>query len=95
MVLQPVAGEEQLEDREDEERPERDARPRRGPFVLVLFLALALVPVCASRRAVGRRAMSTDVMLDTAERIARQRASGEGKEGVGAFLEKREPAWRS
>ena len=46
-------------------------------------------------RAVARRPMSTDVMLDTAERIARQRASGEGKEGVGAFLEKREPAWRS
>ena len=46
-------------------------------------------------RAVARRPMSTDVMLDTAERIARQRASGEGREGVGAFLEKREPAWRS
>ena len=46
-------------------------------------------------RAVARRPMSPDVMLDTAERIARQRASGEGKEGVGAFLEKREPAWRS
>ncbi|WP_448208252.1 enoyl-CoA hydratase/isomerase family protein [Azospirillum sp. sgz302134] len=46
-------------------------------------------------RAVARRPMSTEVMLDTAQRIARQRASAEGKEGVGAFLEKRDPKWRS
>lgn len=46
-------------------------------------------------RAVARRPMNTDVMLDTAQRIARQRASDEGREGVGAFLDKREPAWRS
>ncbi len=31
----------------------------------------------------------------TAQRIARRRASAEGKEGVGAFLEKRKPAWRA
>lgn len=46
-------------------------------------------------RAVARRPMSTDVMLDTAQRIARQRASAEGREGVGAFLDKRNPSWRS
>jgi methylglutaconyl-CoA hydratase len=31
---------------------------------------------------------------DTARRIADIRASDEGKEGVSAFLQKREPAWR-
>lgn len=35
-----------------------------------------------------------DAMVDdTARRIARLRASPEGKEGVAAFLEKRKPAW--
>lgn len=45
-------------------------------------------------RAVARRPLSHEVMLDTAHRIARQRASSEGREGVTAFLEKRDPAWR-
>jgi methylglutaconyl-CoA hydratase len=31
---------------------------------------------------------------DTATRIARIRASAEGREGVASFLEKRSPAWR-
>jgi methylglutaconyl-CoA hydratase len=30
----------------------------------------------------------------TARRIATQRTSGEGQEGLRAFLEKRRPAWR-
>lgn len=35
-----------------------------------------------------------DAMLaDTAERIAAIRASGEGREGVASFLEKRKPSW--
>ncbi len=35
-----------------------------------------------------------DAMVrDTAQRIARIRVSGEGKEGIAAFLEKRKPAW--
>ncbi|UKJ76950.1 enoyl-CoA hydratase/isomerase family protein [Azospirillum brasilense] len=46
-------------------------------------------------RAVARRPLDDTLVHDTAERIARQRASDEGREGVGAFLEKREPAWRS
>lgn len=41
------------------------------------------------------RPLTEDVIEDTAERIARVRASDEGKEGVGAFLEKRKPAWLS
>ncbi len=46
-------------------------------------------------RAVARRPLTDAVVRDTAERIARQRASAEGKEGVGAFLDKRNPSWRS
>ncbi|HWA48568.1 MAG TPA: enoyl-CoA hydratase/isomerase family protein [Dongiaceae bacterium] len=34
------------------------------------------------------------LMRDTARRIADQRASDEGKEGVSAFLEKRKPNWQ-
>jgi len=37
-----------------------------------------------------------DVLLaDTAGRIAAIRASGEGREGVASFLEKRKPSWLS
>jgi methylglutaconyl-CoA hydratase len=39
--------------------------------------------------------LSEDVIDETARRIARLRASPEGREGVTAFLEKRPPAWRS
>ncbi len=43
--------------------------------------------------AVYNRPVDEDVIKDTAERIAKQRASDEGKEGLSAFLEKRKPAW--
>jgi len=39
--------------------------------------------------------LSEAVIDETAVRIARQRASAEGREGVSAFLEKRLPSWRS
>ena len=35
------------------------------------------------------------MIADTAQHIARVRASAEGKEGVRAFLEKRPPAWQN
>jgi methylglutaconyl-CoA hydratase len=44
-------------------------------------------------RAVAGKPVTSEVIQDTAERIARVRASPEGREGVGAFLEKRKPAW--
>jgi methylglutaconyl-CoA hydratase len=44
-------------------------------------------------RAVARRPMDGALLRDTAERIAHQRASTEGREGLGAFLAKRKPAW--
>jgi len=42
---------------------------------------------------IGRRG-APDVAMLCAEAIASRRASAEGREGVKAFLEKREPAWR-
>lgn len=45
-------------------------------------------------RAVSRGGPISDSLIaDTAERIAQIRVSPEGREGIAAFLEKREPAW--
>ncbi len=44
-------------------------------------------------RAIAHRPIDDEVVADTASRIARIRASAEGKEGVAAFLAKRKPAW--
>jgi len=43
--------------------------------------------------AVAQRPIDDAVTEDTANRIARQRVSHEGREGVAAFLEKRNPHW--
>jgi len=40
------------------------------------------------------RPLTDEVMSETGRRIALRRASEEGREGIGAFLAKREPAWR-
>ncbi|HEY0834141.1 MAG TPA: enoyl-CoA hydratase/isomerase family protein [Azospirillum sp.] len=45
--------------------------------------------------AVARKPTDAAVIRDTAERIATIRASDEGREGLGAFLEKRKPRWLS
>jgi methylglutaconyl-CoA hydratase len=44
-------------------------------------------------RAVADRPVTSELIQDTAERIARVRSSPEGREGVAAFLEKRKPSW--
>ncbi len=44
-------------------------------------------------RAVTNRSIDGDLLADVAGRIADQRASPEGREGIAAFLEKREPEW--
>jgi methylglutaconyl-CoA hydratase len=43
---------------------------------------------------VADRPIDGALRSETVRRIARQRASAEGKEGIAAFLEKRLPAWR-
>ena len=43
---------------------------------------------------VADRAIDDALRADTARRIADIRASAEGKEGVQAFLNKRDPSWR-
>jgi methylglutaconyl-CoA hydratase len=44
-------------------------------------------------RAVANRPMHSEILQDTADRIARIRVSPEGREGVSAFLEKRKASW--
>jgi len=44
-------------------------------------------------RAVAGRPVTSELIQDTAERIARLRSSPEGREGVTAFLEKRKASW--
>lgn len=69
-----------------------------GKIAAILEALLASGP-CAQReakeliRAVAHRPVMSDVIQDTAERIARLRASPEGREGVAAFLEKRKASW--
>lgn len=43
--------------------------------------------------AVNGRPIDEVVIEETAQRIARQRATDEAKDGIGAFLDKRPPAW--
>jgi methylglutaconyl-CoA hydratase len=54
---------------------------------------LAMREVKALVARVGRTEVDDDLMRDTADRIARLRASDEGREGIAAFLERRRPAW--
>jgi methylglutaconyl-CoA hydratase len=44
-------------------------------------------------RAVAGRPVTSELIQDTAERIAKLRSSPEGREGISAFLEKRRPSW--
>lgn len=50
--------------------------------------AKALVFLCESR------ALDAELSRTTSRRIAQRRTSPEGREGLGAFLEKRAPVWR-
>ena len=43
---------------------------------------------------VSTRPIDAETVEGTVERIARQRAGAEGRDGVAAFLEKRLPRWR-
>ena len=60
---------------------------------LLLCSPAAQMEAKALIRAVAGRPVTSELIQDTAERIAKMRASPEGREGVSAFLEKRRAAW--
>lgn len=65
--------------------------------IVALLVANGPVAVKACKRLVqdfAGREITSDLRAETARRIADIRASDEGREGVQAFLNKREPAWR-
>jgi methylglutaconyl-CoA hydratase len=70
-----------------------DARINELLGVLLLAGPGAQAAAKALVRAVAHQPIDARITADTAERIAAARASAEGKEGVGAFLDKRAPAW--
>jgi methylglutaconyl-CoA hydratase len=72
---------------------EIDARINEILGFLVSASPRAQVEAKALVRAVAHRPIDAGVIADTARRIARVRASPEGREGVAAFLGKRRPAW--
>ena len=61
----------------------------------LLLAAPTALAEAKSLLAVVDQPLSAAVIDETAARIARQRASVEGREGVTSFLEKRTPNWRS
>ncbi|HFB66867.1 MAG TPA: hypothetical protein ENJ60_15150, partial [Aeromonadales bacterium] len=54
---------------------------------------LAIIEVKKLIKRVEVLPINEEMIRDTAQKIADRRASPEGKEGVSAFLEKREPQW--
>ena len=74
---------------------DEEALEVRGREIAETILAAGPNAVAESKDLVFAvdRPWSWDVHKETARRIARVRASDEGRDGVGAFLEKRKPAW--
>jgi len=74
---------------------EADLDEKIGEIVDALLLCgpVAQMEAKALIRAVAGRPVTSELIQDTAERIAKVRASPEGREGVTAFLEKRKPSW--
>jgi methylglutaconyl-CoA hydratase len=69
-----------------------------GKIAEIVGALLACGPVAQAEskslvRAVAARPVTSELIQDTADRIARIRSSPEGMEGVAAFLEKRRAAW--
>jgi methylglutaconyl-CoA hydratase len=74
---------------------EADLDGKIGEVVDALLLCgpVAQMEAKALIRAVAGRPVTSELIQDTAERIAKLRASPEGREGVSAFLEKRRASW--
>jgi methylglutaconyl-CoA hydratase len=74
-----------------------DALDAKVDEIAALLVANGPAAVKACKRLVqdfAGREITQDLRAETAHRIADIRASDEGREGVQAFLNKREPAWR-
>lgn len=74
-----------------------DALDAKVDEIVALLVANGPSAVKACKRLVqdfAGREITQDLRAETARRIADIRASDEGREGVQAFLNKREPAWR-
>ena len=74
-----------------------DALDAKVDEIVALLVANGPAAVKACKRLVqdfAGREITPDLRAETARRIADIRASNEGREGVQAFLNKREPAWR-
>ncbi len=76
-------------------KDEEDLDEKVGHFVDAMLACgpVALAESKALIRAVAGRPVTSELIQDTAERIARIRSSPEGMEGVAAFLEKRRASW--
>jgi methylglutaconyl-CoA hydratase len=76
--------------------PDEDALDEKINEIVNAVLACGPVAQAEAKsliRAVAGRPVTSELIQDTAERIARIRSSPEGNEGVAAFLEKRRPSW--
>lgn len=74
---------------------ELDARVTELADALIVGGPLAQQAAKDLIRAVAGRPIDDAVSEETAQRIARQRATDEAKDGIAAFLEKRDPRWIS
>lgn len=74
---------------------EEDLDEKVGTLVDAMMLAGPVAQREAKEliRAVANRPMHSEILQDTADRIARVRTSPEGREGISAFLEKRKAGW--
>jgi methylglutaconyl-CoA hydratase len=76
-------------------RDEADLDEKIGAIVDSMLACSPAAQLAAKEliRAVADRPVTSELIQDTAERIAKIRASPEGREGVSAFLEKRRASW--